>query len=111
VGVKRLHHLEGNRVKYVYYSLLGAYGIWGLVALKLTPNPLVLAVATGVMLNFGLGFSALHVLYVDVVLLPKDLRPPWVMRVGLVVCSVFYIGISSIAFGQQWPKIMAWMGF
>jgi hypothetical protein len=111
VGVKRLHHLEGNRVKYVYYSLLAAYGIWGLVALKLTPNPLVLAVATGVMLNFGLGFSALHVLYVDMVLLPKELRPPWVMRVGLVACSIFYIGISSIAFRQQWPRIMAWIGF
>jgi len=27
-----------------------------------------------------------------------------------VLCAVFYIGISVIAFGQQWPKIRVWLG-
>jgi len=110
MGVKRLHHLEGNRVKYVYYLLLMSYGLWGLLALRLTPNPLVMAVASGMLLNLGLGFSALHVLYVDLVLLPRQLRPPWLMRIGLICCSMFYTGISCIAFRQQWPSISAWLG-
>jgi len=109
IGAKRLRHLEGNQVKYVYYTILTAYGLWGLVALALTPNPLVLAVASGVMMNLALGVSSLHTLYVLLTLLPRQLRPGWFQCTGLVCCAVFYIGISAIAFNQQWPKIEAWL--
>lgn len=109
-GVRRLRGVEGNKVKYVYYSILALYGVWGLVALRVTPNPLVLAIASGVMMNIALGVSALHTLYVLMVLLPKPLRPGWVFRAGLLCCGVFYIGISTIAFRQQWPKVAAWLG-
>jgi len=110
VGWHRLKHLEGHKVKYVYYTMLTVYGVWGLVALRITPNPLVLAVATGVMMNFALGFSALHTLYVNLALLPRQLRPGWFQCLGLVACAIFYMGISSIAFSQQWPKLAAWLG-
>lgn len=109
-GVRRLHRLEGNKVKYVYYTILVAYGLWGLVALRLTPNPMVLIIASGVMMNFALAFSALHTLYVLVTLLPPELRPGWPMRAGLAACAAFYFAISAIAFRQQWPKIAAWLG-
>lgn len=109
-GVRRLHRLEGGKVRYIYYSILVLYGVWGLVALHLTPNPMVLALASGVMMNFVLAFSALHTLYVDLVLLPKDLRPGWLLRIGLICCALFYTGISAIAFRQQWPKVAAWLG-
>jgi hypothetical protein len=62
------------------------------------------------LLNLGLGLSALHVLCVNVVLLPRQLRPPWLMRIGLICCSIFYTGISCVAFRQQWPSISAWLG-
>ncbi len=110
-GVRRLHRLEGNKVKYVYYMILAAYGLWGLVALRLTPNPMVLAIASGVMMNFALAFSALHTLYVLVTLLPRELRPGWPMRLGLLSCAAFYFAISGIAFRQQWPQVAAWLGF
>ncbi len=109
-GARRLRHLEEHKVKYVYYAILAAYGVWGLTALRLTPNPLVLAIASGVMMNFALGFSALHTLYVNLVLLPPPLRPGWLLRAGLVACASFYFGISAIAFRQQWPKLAAWLG-
>jgi hypothetical protein len=109
-GARRLRRLEEHKVKYVYYAILAAYGVWGLTALRLTPNPLVLAVASGVMMNFALGFSALHTLYVNLVLLPPPLRPGWLLRTGLLACAVFYFGISAIAFHQQWPKLAAWLG-
>jgi hypothetical protein len=108
-GVRRLHRLEGNKVKYIYYGMLAAYVAWGLVALRLTPNPLALAIASGVMLNVARGFSALHTLYVTMTLLPAALRPGWALRIGLVCCAVYYIGISGIAFTQQWPKVVAWL--
>lgn len=111
IGVRRLHTLDGNKVKYIYYTILTLYGLWGLIALRLAPNPLVLAVASGVLMNFALAFSGLHTLYVLVTLLPKEVRPGWPLRIGLVCCSVFYISISTIAFRQQWPKLAAWLGF
>lgn len=109
-GSKRLRGLEGNQVKRIYYTLLATYGVWGLIALTAAPSPLVLAIAYGVMVNFALAFSALHTLYVNMTLLPHKLRPGWVMRLGLVACAVFYIGISVIALRQQWPNLMAWLG-
>jgi len=101
IGMKRLRKWEGNQVKLVYYALLAAYGALGIIALMLAPNPLFLAKLTGVLLNFGLGFSALHVLYVNCVMLPEEVRPPWILRMGLVGCSIFYTGISSIALHQE----------
>lgn len=109
-GSERLRRLEGHKVKYVYYTILTLYCLWGLLALRLTPNPLVLAVASGVMMNFALGFSALHTLYVNLHLLPPALRPGWLLRAGLVACAAFYLSISAIAFHQQWPKLAVWLG-
>jgi hypothetical protein len=109
-GARRLRRLEEHKVKYVYYAILAAYGVWGLIALRLTPNPLALAIASGVMMNFALGFSALHTLYVNLVLLPPALRPGRLLRAGLLTCAVFYFGISAIAFHEQWPRLAAWLG-
>jgi hypothetical protein len=104
-GWGRLRTLPGNRVKWVYYTILALYGAWGLVALRLTPNPLALAVASGVLMNFALAFSALHTLYALLTLLPPPLRPGWTLRIGLASCSAFYMTISGIAFHQNWPHI------
>jgi hypothetical protein len=109
MGARRLHHMEGHQVKYVYYGILVAYGAWGLVALRLTPNPLVLAIASAVLLNFAMAFSTVHVLWCCRRLMPPELRPPIAMQVGVACCGLFYAGISAIAFQQQWPKVVAWL--
>ena len=62
VGWGRLKNVDEHKVKYVYYAILAVYCVWGLVVLRLTPNPLVLAIASGVMWNFALGFTAIHTL-------------------------------------------------
>jgi hypothetical protein len=85
------------------------YAAFGLVALRVTPNPLVMAIASGVMLNFALAFATAHALYVIMRLLPPELRPGWPMRIGLVSCSVFYVCISTIALWQEWPRLIAWL--
>lgn len=107
-GSQRLRRLEGNKVKYVYYSLLAAYLFWGLNALRLTPNPLVLAITSGVLWNFALGFSSLHVLWVTRRLMPRATRPNWLQSAGLFLCAVFFLGISGIVLNQQWTAIARW---
>ena len=110
VAWSRLRPLPGHQVKLVYYAILVVYAAWGLVSLRLTPNPLMLAMATAVLMNFALAFSALHTLWVNRTLLPAELRPPLAAQAGLVGCAVFYAGISTIAFRQHWPALMTWLG-
>ncbi|MGH9674562.1 MAG: Nramp family divalent metal transporter, partial [Bryobacteraceae bacterium] len=104
-GSKRLRTLEGHKVKYVYYAILTLYGLWGLIALSVSPSPLFLAIATGVLWNFALGFSAFHTLYVNMTLLPPALQPGWLIRLGVAGCGVFYLGITLLVLRQQLRNI------
>ncbi len=106
-GSKRVKHMKGNQVKYIYYMIMGLYFLWGLIALRLTPNPLFLAVVTGSLRNLGLSATALHALYVNRKLLPEALRPPLIMQLSQVACFVFFLGISAIAFHQQLGRFLA----
>ncbi len=91
----RARQFPGEQVRWVYYGILTVYGLWGLVALSLF-DPLEIAKIAGVLMNFALGWSALHSAYVNAVLLPRELRPAWWMHVGTAFCGVFFIGISGI---------------
>src|SRR5262249_40122731 len=73
--------MEGNKVKYVYYTILVIYGIWGVITLALF-DPLMTAKIGAVLGNVALGFTALHTLYVNRTFLPKPLRPNWFMQLG-----------------------------
>ena len=110
IGSRRLHNVEPHKVKRVYYTLLALYCVWGLIALRVVPNPLVLAIATGVMWNFAFAFTSLHLLWVMLRLMPPALRPHWVQCAGLVLAALLYAGISAIALAQQWPAFKAWLG-
>lgn len=105
-GSRRVQHLEGNKVKNIYYTILATYCVWGLIALRLTPNPLVLAIFTNTLKNIGLAFSSLHAFYLNRKLLPRKLHLPWYMQAGLVGSFIFFLGISSIAFHQRWVALM-----
>ena len=109
IGSRRLRSVDDHNVKLVYYTLLALYCVWGLIALRVTPNPLVLAIATGVMWNFAYAFTSLHLLWVMLRLMPAPLRPGWLQCAGLIGGAVLYAGISGIAFVQQWPAIKKWL--
>jgi hypothetical protein len=109
-GSKSLQHLGGNKVKYVYYSIMVMYACWGLYALWAIPNPFLVAVLTTIAMNFALGFSAWHTLWVNCTLLPPAQRPNWLMRIGLLLCGTFFIAICVISAVDQIPRIRAWLG-
>jgi hypothetical protein len=92
---KRIKRVGGHHVTYVYYSILGVYAAWGLFVLWRLPA-LEIAKIGAVLGNVALGFSALHALYANRTLLPKQLQPHWVLQVGVVLCGVFFIGISLV---------------
>lgn len=110
IASRKLHGMDDHKVKVVYYTLLAVYCVWGLIALRISPNPLVLAIATGVMWNFAFAFTSLHLLWVMLRLMPAPLRPGWIQSLGLIAGAVLYGGISAVALAQQWPAIMSWLG-
>jgi len=92
---KRVHRLGGTQVKYVYYTILALYGVFGFIMLALF-NPLQIAKIGAVLQNVPLGLTALHALYVNRTLLPRELQPNWFMQAGCVCCGVFFLGVSVI---------------
>jgi hypothetical protein len=93
---RHVRHLKGNQVKYVYYGILIVYGLWGLMVLTFFPNPLRVLKIAGFLMNVALGFTALHVLYVNRTLLPRAFAPGWFMQAGLIASGCFFLGTSAV---------------
>lgn len=102
VSSPRLQHMQGNQVKYVYYGILMGYCLWGLMVLQLNPRQIL--VIAGVLMNIALAFAALHTLYVNRTLLPRELRPNLLMQLGTLGCGVFYLGVSGIVIANLLKK-------
>lgn len=99
-GSRRLRHLDGHKVKYVYYSVLALYGVWGIIALALL-NPAQIVKTVANFWNLALGFSAVQTLFANRRLLPPELRPRWFMELGVLYCGAFYLGIFCIVACKQ----------
>ena len=50
-----------------------------------------------ILFNYALGFSALHTLVLNCTLMPRELRPGWILRVCMVLAFVFFTAVSVIA--------------
>ena len=90
-AVKRLGRGE---VRYLYYGILGVYGVWGLLVLWFLPA-LRIAEIGAVLGNVALGGSSLQALYVNRKLLPKRLRPHPLLQLGVALCGFFSWGSAS----------------
>jgi hypothetical protein len=88
-GSRRIRGWRGGDVRVVYYSVLGAVVVWGVVALSLT-QPIVLLQLGANVAGLVMVVSPLHLLYVNTRLLPPPLRPPLWRRCALVLMACFY---------------------
>jgi len=96
-SVPALRKLETDKVKYVYFALLLALTFLGLIIIWITNKPgMVFKVAT-TGYNFALAFSAWHTIFVNTVLLPKELRPGWGQRIGLVLAGCFFLSLGVMS--------------
>lgn len=90
----RLQQLDTRAIRTVYFRVLVVWMALGLVMLMFNPKQLVL-IATQI-LNFALGFSCWHTLVLNMTLLPKELRPGWFARIGLVLAGLFFTALTTI---------------
>ena len=102
----RAHRLGRGEVRYIYYGILTIYGLWGLVVLWYLPA-LQIAKIGAVLGNLALGFSTLQALYVNRVLMPKELRPRALLQAGTACCGVFFLGISIAVLWNMWAEAAA----
>jgi hypothetical protein len=88
-GSDRVRAWRGGDVRAVYYSVLAAIVLWGIVALRLAQPFLLLQIGAN-MAGFVFVIAAPHLLYINTRLLPEHIRPPMWRRVGLIAMTLFY---------------------
>ena len=88
-GSRRVRSWRGGDVRAVYYAVLGAVVIWGMMALRLA-QPIVLLQIGANVAGVVFVFASLHLLYLNTRLLPAELRPPWWRRALLLGMALFY---------------------
>ena len=86
---KRIRAWRGGDVRVVYYCVLIAIVVWGVIALRLA-QPIVLLQVGANMAAIVLIIASMHILYVNTKLLPKELRPSIWRRAALVGVALFY---------------------
>lgn len=107
-GNRRVSRLNGEKVVWVYYSLLGVYAVWGMFVLVVFPKPLALVKVTGVLMNYALGLSSWHMLLVNTTLLPRECRPNLFLRLALFGCGVFFLMVAALGTPQALVDLGIW---
>ena len=85
----RVRAWRGGDVRTVYYTVMAIVVLWGVIALGLT-KPLILLMLGANMAAIVMVISPLHLLYINMTLLPVELRPPMWRRASLVAMALFY---------------------
>lgn len=93
---RRAHKLNPESIRYVYFIVLAIYTAFGVVMLCLEKPITLLFIAT-LMMNFALGFSCLHTLVVNLYLLPRECRPGWFNRIGLLLAGLFFLSVATLS--------------
>jgi hypothetical protein len=91
-------------VRLIYYALLASYALWSVVALYIfskygTPKLMTVIIAN--LNNLVLGVTAVFILRINLRLLPRELRPSMLHRIGMVACGAFYLGLSALVLVQK----------
>ena len=94
-GLTSLQRWDPHRIRLLYFGVLAAYFAVGLFFLSIA-RPLWLIVLYGNLGNFVLGVSCWHVLYVNLTLLPPEVRPGWFGRIGLGLAGTYFVGLAVL---------------
>lgn len=90
----------------LYFGVLVVYMLIGIGMLCFLKGDALLVFST-MMYNYALGFSCFHALVVNTTLMPRELRPGWFPRLGLILGGIFFTTIALITTWSEWSKIVA----
>ena len=98
-------------VKVFYYTILGGYVAWSFVCFAYLFNtygtPKLMTVVIANLNNVAIGVTSVLLLsWINCVMLPRELRPRWYQRAGVVACGLFYLGMALLVFmTKQLPML------
>lgn len=95
-AIPRVRRWDPHRIRWLYFGALCAYAAFGVVSLSLWDPQRLLEWATNIY-NYALGFSCFHVLAVNLFLLPRELRPNWFIRIGLLLGGVYFTTLAVVS--------------
>ncbi|MES2794299.1 MAG: Nramp family divalent metal transporter [Planctomycetota bacterium] len=96
-AIPALRKLHIDQIGKVYFCLLMGYltiGV-GIIWSPVSPAGVFKLATTGH--NFALAFSAWHTLVVNTTLLPREIRPHWLIRIGLIFAGIFFLGLGVLS--------------
>ncbi len=97
---RRLQTWDTRDIGRLYFRVLCGYAIMGIVMLWCVEGDRLLVISTNIY-NYALGFSCFHALAVNTLLLPREVRPNWFVRAGLVFAGLFFTFIAALTtYGQ-----------
>jgi hypothetical protein len=85
----RVRSWRGGDVRAIYYTVLAAVAIWGMIALRIA-QPIVLLQLGANIAGAVFIIASLHLLYINTTLLPEALRPSKWRRAALIGMALFY---------------------
>jgi len=100
----RLRRMDPASIKHVYFRVLVVYTIFGVIMLWSSKPTTLIKIAT-LGYNFAFGFSSWHTLAVNTLLLPRELRPSWYIRIGLILGGIFFTLLGVLATGMTLKEL------
>lgn len=100
-----LRTLSPDKIKYVYFTVLVGYLLFGVSFMLIFPEPTGLVKIATQIMNFALGISCWHVLVLNNILLPKPLRPGWLSNIGMFLAGLFFLVLASVTAAQSFGLI------
>jgi len=95
-AIPAIRRWDPHRIRWLYFGAVCAYAAFGITALSLW-NPQQLLVWATRIYNVALGFSCFHVLAVNTILLPREIRPNWFIRIALVLGGVYFTALAVVS--------------
>ncbi len=94
-STKWLRSINPRQIGKLYFGILIAYFVVAVSFLSVA-NPRWLIVVYGNLGNVALGVSCFHALYVNLTLLPEELKPGWGARLGLILAGAYFISLAAL---------------
>ncbi|HEX4132632.1 MAG TPA: Nramp family divalent metal transporter [Pirellulales bacterium] len=94
-GLPAMRRVEPHKIRYLYFGVLCGFMALGLFNLCFVNAAYLMEWAAN-LYNFAFGISCWHVLAVNTLLLPKELRPGWPVRIALALGGLFFLTFAGI---------------
>ncbi len=99
-AIPLLRKWDTSEVKKLYFIILMVKAAMTMVGLSFG-SPVDLLLMFGTLSNFALGIISFHTLYVNLTLLPDELKPIWPQRIAVSLCGLFYLSLGGL---MTWIK-------